>query len=81
MYEMNPKILKLRSEQAKDAARLEMLQNRMHNRSEQITALENTDIVGAVRDRGLTVEQLFEMLRELRENVVPHPEAEPYCDN
>lgn len=71
MYAMNPKILKLRSEQEKDAAKIEMLQKRMKGRAEQLTALENTDIIGLVRDVGMSVDELFAMMRSMQKQVVP----------
>lgn len=76
MYSMNPKILKMRSDQEKDAAKIEMLQKRMKERAEQLTALENTDIIGLVRDIGMSVDELFDMMRTMQTQVVPAPRYE-----
>lgn len=59
---MNPKIEKLKAERAKNTEKIGTMQERNRKLSEQITKLENTDIVGMVRELGMTPEQLAELL-------------------
>ena len=59
---MNPKILKLRNERDKSKAKITELQERVRELDKQIRELENTDIIGMVRDRGLTLEQFAAIL-------------------
>ena len=59
---MNPKIEKLRGELQKNKSRIMDLQNKNRELDKQIRELENTDIIGMVRERGLTPEQLMELL-------------------
>lgn len=59
---MNPKIEKLKAERSKNAEKISTLQERNRKLNEQITKLENTDIVGMVREIGMTPEQLAELL-------------------
>ena len=55
---MNPKIEKLRAERNKLAERAASLNARLEALDEKILELENTDIVGIVRESGVTPEQL-----------------------
>ena len=55
---MNPRLEKLRQEREKLAEKLASLTARLKALDEQILKLENTDIVGIVRENGLTIEQL-----------------------
>lgn len=59
---MNPKIEKLKLERTKNSEKISGLQERNRKLSEQITKLENNDIVGIVREIGMTPEQLAELL-------------------
>ena len=59
---MNPRIEKLRDELQKNKSRIMDLQNKNRELDKQIRELENTDIIGMVRERGLTPEQLMELL-------------------
>lgn len=61
---MNPKIEKLKAERTKNTAKISTLQERNRRLSEQITKLENTDIIGMVREIGMTPEQLAELLNQ-----------------
>lgn len=78
---MNPKIQKLREEREKNRARITTLQNRNKQLDEQITALENTDIIGLVRATGMDVSQLAACLEVFRSGGTPfmnqEKEAEP----
>ena len=59
---MNPKILKLRNERDKSKAKIAELQERVRELDKLIRELENTDIIGMVRERGLTLEQFAAIL-------------------
>ena len=72
---MNPRIEKLKAERAKNAEKISTLQERNRKLSEQIVKLENTDIVGMVREHDMTPEQLFELLSR-RQYAAPEPVAE-----
>ncbi len=77
---MNPKIQKLRADQKKDAAKIEMLQRRMKDRAAQLTAMENTDIIGLIRDVGMSVDELFELMRKVKKEEIPAPCIDPDND-
>ena len=59
---MNPRLEKLRQEPAE---KLTSLTARLKALDEQILKLENTDIVGIVRENGLTIEQLAALMAML----------------
>ena len=59
---MNPKIEKLKAERSRNIEKISDLQNRNRKLSEQITKLENNDIIGMVREIGMTPEQLAALL-------------------
>ena len=59
---MNPKIEKLKAERSRNTKKISDLQNRNRKLSEQITKLENNDIIGMVREIGMTPEQLAALL-------------------
>ena len=59
---MNPKIEKLKAERSRNTEKISDLQNRKLKLSEQITKLENNDIIGMVREIGMTPEQLAALL-------------------
>ena len=63
---MNPRLEKLRQEREKLAEKLASLTARLKALDEQILKLENTDIVGIVRENGLTIEQLAALPDEYR---------------
>lgn len=62
---MNPRLEKLRQEREKLAKKLTSLTARLKALDEQILKLENTDIVGIVRENGLTIEQLAALMAML----------------
>ena len=68
---MNPKIPKLRSERDKYKAKISELQERVREMEKQIRELENTDIIGMVRERGLTLEQVAAILAGAQPIPVP----------
>lgn len=59
---MNPRIIKLKEERTKLADRIQGMQERLKAMDEQILKLENTDIVGIVRENGLTIDQLSQLM-------------------
>ena len=62
---MNPRLEKLRSEREKVAEKYATLGAKLKALDEQILKLGNTDIIGIVRENGVTIEQLTELLRLL----------------
>ena len=62
---MNPRIEKLKEERDKLAARIASQQERLKILDEQILKLENTDIVGLVRENNLTIDQLAALMELL----------------
>ena len=55
---MNPKIKKIDNEYEKNAAKITELQARQRELEKQRLELENLDIIGIVRNMGLTPDQL-----------------------
>lgn len=73
---MNPKISRLRAEREKNNGKITALQTRNREIDSQIMELENTDIIGMVRESGFTPEQLSRLLQSMRQGQFPAPEAE-----
>ena len=65
---MNPKISRLRAEREKNNGKIAALQTRNREIDSQIMELENTDIIGLVRESRL--------LQSMRQGQFPAPEAE-----
>ena len=59
---MNPRITKLKVERDKLFEKATAYQARIKAIDEQIMKLENTDIVGIVRETGVTIDKLAEVL-------------------
>ena len=68
---MNPKVVKLKEELEKNSEKIVKLQARNKTIKTTIIEIENTDIIGMVRDYGLSPDQLLELLRELKKTPVP----------
>ena len=68
---MNPKINKLKAEKEKNLRKIFDLTTRNEEIDAQVIELENTDIIGMVRDHGITPEALAELLRTLKNNITP----------
>jgi len=68
---MNPKIEKLQAEREKNCKKISALQTRNREIDEAVRGLENADIVGLVREQGLTPEQLAELLASLKQTPLP----------
>ena len=67
---MIAKIVKLKTEREKNNSKISELQARNKKLDGEITELENTDIVGMVRELGLTPESLAELLKGIRKSPV-----------
>jgi len=68
---MNPKVEKLREERAKNCAKIEKLNARNKVIDETVESLENSDIIGLVREQGLTPDMLAELLASLKASPLP----------
>lgn len=68
---MNPKIEKLRAEREKNCTKISALQSRNREIDEAVRSLENADIIGLVREQGLTPEQLAGLLASLKQAPLP----------
>ena len=73
---INPKLQKLRAELEKNEKKIESLQSRNKDLRQQITALENTAIIGMVRDGGWTVDEVAQLLQQLKAQNDPNPNTE-----
>ncbi len=62
---LNPKITRLREEHCKNKDKISELQARNRDIEKQIRELENTDIVGMVRAKGLTLEDFAALLQTM----------------
>ncbi len=62
---MNPRLEKLRAEREKVYEKYTSLSAKLKTLDEQILKLENTDIIGIVRENGVTIEQLAELMKLL----------------
>ncbi len=65
---MNKKIQKLRAERAKNDEKVAELLARNKEIDDEITELENTDIIGIVRESGLTPDELAELIQKIKKN-------------
>ncbi|MBQ2726084.1 MAG: DUF4315 family protein [Clostridia bacterium] len=68
---MNKKVVKLRAERANNEEKIAALQTRNEEIDRQITELENTDIIGMVRECGLTPDMLAALIQSMKQNPVP----------
>ena len=65
---MNPRIIRLREELAKNKEKITTLQARNRELEKAVRELENTDIIGMVRAQGMTLEQFAELLHGRQPN-------------
>ena len=63
---MNPKINKLKAEKEKNLRKISEMTARNDEIDKQVTELENIDIIGIVRENEVTPEELFELIRSLK---------------
>lgn len=73
---MNPKIQKLKSEKEKLLAKKASIEERCNEIDAQVMELENLDIIGTVREMGITPDQLAELLKKLMEKPVSAEKTE-----
>ena len=73
---MNPKIKKINKEYARNAEKITELQERQRELEQQRTELENLDIIGLVREVGLSPDQLAALLRSANAAPPQEPEQE-----
>lgn len=70
---MNPKVIKLKDEREKNCQKIASLQARNKKIDEDIISIENTDIIGMVREQGLTPDMLFELIKAMKKNPMTAP--------
>lgn len=68
---MNPKIIKLKAERAKNDEKIAALQSRNRELDESIVELENTDIIGLARATGMSMEELAQFLTQIKRGGAP----------
>ena len=68
---MNPKIIKLKAERAKNDEKIAALRSRNRELDESIVELENTDIIGLARATGMSMEELAQCLTQLKRGGAP----------
>lgn len=68
---MNPRVAKLREEREKNTAKIASLQERNKKIDADIIKIENTDILGMVREYGLSPDELFELIAAAKKNPIP----------
>lgn len=68
---MNPKIIKLKAERAKNDEKIAALRSRNRELDESIVELENTDIIGHARATGMSMEELAQFLTQLKRGGAP----------
>ena len=73
---MNPKIQKLKSEKEKLLAKKASIEERCNEIDAQVMELENLDIIGTVREMGITPDQLAELLKKLMETPISAEKTE-----
>ena len=64
-----------KAEKEKNLRRIDALNARDEEIDAKITELENTDIVGIVRENGITPEALAELLKTLKNDILPKEDA------
>ena len=70
---MNPKVVKLKEERKKNNEKIASLQARNKKIDEDIISIENTDIIGMVRENGLSPDMLFELIKAMKTNPLAAP--------
>ena len=70
---MNPKVVKLKEEREKNSSKIASLQARNKKIDADILAIENTDIIGMVREYGFSPDELMELIKAAKKNPIPAP--------
>ena len=68
---MNPRVVKLREEREKNTAKIASLQERNKKIDADIVRIENTDILGMVREYGISPDDLFALITAAKKNPIP----------
>lgn len=66
---MNPKIIKIETELEKTKEKISELQDHARELEQQKIELENTGIVGLVRDAGMNPQELAALIQAFHENI------------
>ncbi len=70
---MNPKVVKLKEEREKNCSKIASLQARNKKIDADILSIENTDIIGMVREYGFSPDELMELIKATKKNPIPAP--------
>ena len=70
---MNPKVVKLKEEREKNCSKIASLQARNKKIDADILSIENTDIIGMVREYGVSPDELMELIKAAKKNPIPAP--------
>lgn len=70
---MNPKVTKLKEEREKNCSKIASLQARNKKIDADILSIENTDIIGMVREYGFSPDELMELIKAAKKNPIPAP--------
>ena len=70
---MNPKVIKLKEEREKNCSKIASLQARNKKIDADILSIENTDIIGMVREYGFSPDELMEQIKTSKKNPIPAP--------
>ena len=77
---MNPKVIKLKEERRKNCDKIASLQARNKKIHEDIISIENTDIIGMVRAKGLTMEEFAAFLHQIQSAPKPNDKEDTEND-
>ena len=70
---MNPKVIKLKEEREKNCSKIASLQARNKKIDADILSIEDTDIIGMVREYGFSPDELMELIKTSKKNPIPAP--------
>lgn len=68
---MNPKVVKLREEREKNAAKIALLQERNKKIDADIIKIENSEILCMTHEFGLSPDMLYELILASKKNPMP----------
>ena len=68
---MNPKVVKLREEREKNAAKIALLQERNKKIDADIIKIENSEILGMTHEFGLSPDMLYELILASKKTPMP----------
>lgn len=73
---MNPKIIKLRGELDKNATKIAALQAKNKEIEKQIREQENTEIIGMIRESGITMDAFTTLFQQMKGTPAQNEEKE-----